>query len=82
MDILFFSLAIIVTIFVLKIILKVSISIIKVLINSFVGAIVLFVLNLLGFGIPINWFTSIVVGALGVPGIVILVILKLVFKIF
>lgn len=81
MDILFFILSIIVTVFFLKIIFKISISLIGILVNSFIGAVVLYVLNLIGFNLPINWFTSIIVGALGVPGVVILVILKFVFKI-
>lgn len=82
MDILFFVLAVIVTIFLLKILFKISISLIGILVNSIIGAVVLYVLNLIGFNLPINWFTSIIVGALGVPGVVLLVILKLVFKIF
>ena len=82
MDIIYFILSVIITLFILKIIFKVSVKVVNILINSFVGAVVLFILNLLGFNIPINWFTSILVGALGVPGVVILVILELVFKIF
>ena len=82
MDIIYFILSVIITLFILKIIFKVSVKVVNILINSFVGAVVLFILNLLGFNLPINWFTSILVGALGVPGVVILVILELVFKIF
>ena len=81
MDILYFVISVLVTLFILKIVFKVSLKVMNVLINSFVGAVVLFILNLLGFNLPINWFTSIIVGALGVPGVVILVILKFVFKI-
>lgn len=82
MDIIYFILSVIITLFILKIIFKVSVKVVNILINSFVGAVVLFILNLLGFNLPINWFTSILVGALGVPGVVILVILELIFKIF
>ena len=82
MEILFFILSIVITVFLLKIIFKISIGLIGILINSFIGAVILYVLNLLGFNLPINWFTSIIVGSLGVPGVVILVILKMVFKIF
>ena len=82
MDIIYFILSVIITLFILKIIFKVSVKVVNILINSFVGAVVLYILNLLGFNLPINWFTSILVGALGVPGVVILVILELVFKIF
>jgi inhibitor of the pro-sigma K processing machinery len=53
-----------------------------VLFNSLIGAAILFVLNLIGLKIEINWFTSIIVGVLGIPGVVLLVILKLIFKIF
>lgn len=82
MDILYFVLSVVITLFILKIVFKVSVKVINILVNSFVGAIVLFILNLIGFNLPINWFTSILVGALGVPGVVILVILELIFKIF
>ena len=82
MDLLYFLVAVIVTVFLLKIIFKVSVSLIGILVNSLVGAIVLWVLNLIGLNMPINWLTSIIVGALGIPGVVILVILKLIFKVF
>ena len=82
MDILAFIFSVIVAVVLLKFVFKVSIGVIGVLFNSLVGAAILYVLNLLGLKIQINWITSIIVGFLGIPGVVLLVILKLVFKIF
>lgn len=82
MDFLIFICSIMFAVLLLKFVFKVSIGVLGVLFNSLVGAVVLFVLNLIGLNIEINWFTSIIVGALGIPGVVLLVILKLIFKIF
>ena len=82
MDILAFIFSVIVAVVLLKFVFKVSIGVIGVLFNSLVGAAILYVLNLFGLKIQINWITSIIVGFLGIPGVVLLVILKLVFKIF
>ena len=55
----------------------------KLLYNAVIGAIFLFVLNFAGsyfdFSIAINPFTALVVGFLGIPGIILLVLLKLFF---
>lgn len=82
MDILAYIFSIVVAAIVIKFVFKVSVGVIGVLFNSLVGAAILFVLNLFGLNIPINMITSVIVGFLGIPGVVLLVILKLVFKIF
>lgn len=82
MDILAFIFSVIVVVFLFKFVFKVSVGVIGVLINSLIGAAILYILNMFGLKIEINWFTSIIVGALGIPGVVLLVILKLVFKVF
>ncbi len=50
------------------------------LINSIAGGCILFVLNyvfkLFGFTIPVNVFTAAVVGILGIPGLIMLGILR------
>lgn len=76
-----FVLAIAVAIFLLKIVLKVSINILGFLINSFVGAVVIWILNLIGLGIPITWLTSTIVGLFGVPGVLIILAMKFLFKV-
>lgn len=52
----------------------------KLLINSLVGFVVLFFLNfagnLIGISLGINWFNALVVGFLGTPGVVLLLLLK------
>ena len=52
----------------------------KLFINGLVGFVVLFLLNFVGtpFGITlgINWFNAIVVGLLGTPGVILLLLLK------
>lgn len=82
MDILAFIFSVVIAVVLLKFVFKVSIGVVGVLFNSLVGAAILYVLNLFGLNIQINWITSIIVGFLGIPGVVLLVILKLVFKIF
>lgn len=57
--------------------------IIKLLINALVGGIILWVLNLIGAGfgftILLNWATALVVGILGVPGVILVVLYQLFF---
>lgn len=52
--------------------------IMKFLINAVVGVIVLYVLNLIGVGLVINWITALIVGFLGIPGVIIVAILQFV----
>lgn len=55
----------------------------KVLLNTLLGFAALFLLNLArgftGFALGMNLFNALVIGILGVPGLVLLVLLKLVF---
>ena len=52
----------------------------KLLINALSGFVILFLLNfagnIIGLSLGINWFNAIVVGALGAPGVVLLLLLK------
>lgn len=54
--------------------------ILKLMINSIIGGIVLMALNFLGgfvhFYIPINPFTAVITGFLGIPGILMLLFLR------
>ena len=54
----------------------------KVLVNTLLGFVALFLLNLAssltGFSLGMNLFNALVIGVLGVPGLVLLVLLKLV----
>lgn len=76
-----FALAVVLVVFLLKVVFKVSVNVIGFLINSLIGAIIIWVLNLLGLGIPITWITSAIVGLLGVPGVLIVLVLKFLLKI-
>lgn len=57
----------------------------RLLINSMLGAFLLFMFNLLldvywgmdFFRIPINWVSAVVAGTLGVPGVLLLLVLKM-----
>lgn len=55
--------------------------IVKLLINSVIGVILLYVINLVGamwgLHIGINFITAIFVGILGIPGAVLLMVLKI-----
>lgn len=59
--------------------------VIKVLINSFFGGIILFVLNAAGnsFGISIgiNAFTALITGMLGAPGLSMLLLLQIILNV-
>lgn len=52
----------------------------KLLLNALIGYVALMLLNYFGgnFGIslPVNWFNAIVVGVLGLPGVILLLLMK------
>ncbi len=56
-------------------------KILKLILNSVLGGLTIFIINLIGAGfnfhIGLNVFTSILVGLLGLPGAVCLIIIKL-----
>lgn len=55
--------------------------IVKLVVNSVLGALIIFIINVVGtsfeFHIGFNIFNAIVVGILGIPGAVLLIILKI-----
>ena len=55
--------------------------ILKLVINSILGGIIIFVINFIGsfwgFHIGLNFITSIFVGILGIPGAIVIIIIKL-----
>lgn len=59
-------------------------KIIKLVFNSILGGICIYIINLVGnmysFHIGLNIFTSIIVGILGIPGAVLIVIIKLLLQ--
>lgn len=56
-------------------------TILKLVLNSFLGAFLIYIINLIGalwnFHIGINIITSIFVGVLGIPGAIAIVIIKI-----
>ena len=56
-------------------------TILKFILNSVVGGIIIFIVNLIGgfwnFHIGLNILTSIIVGILGVPGTILVIMIKL-----
>ncbi|MEG1560347.1 MAG: pro-sigmaK processing inhibitor BofA family protein [Clostridia bacterium] len=55
----------------------------KLLINAVIGALILIVFNffgdvIFGFVIEINWLTALITGLLGVPGVILIIIIKLI----
>ena len=82
MEYLSFLVALIILYIVLKIIAAPVKIIIKLMINAFVGGVVLFLINLVGagfgFALNITWLTSLVVGIFGVPGVVLVILLQMV----
>ena len=73
------AVAILLSIF--SIIFKTSLKLaIKIILNAAVGFVLLFIFNalgnFLGITLAINWINAIIAGVLGIPGIVLLLILK------
>lgn len=56
-------------------------KILKLVINSILGGITIYIINFIGanfgFHIGLNFFTSIILGLLGLPGVVCLIVIKL-----
>ena len=56
-------------------------KILKLVLNSILGGVVIFIINVIGanfgFHIGLNFLTSILIGLLGLPGVVCLIIIKL-----
>ena len=59
-------------------------KVLKLVVNSILGGAIIYIINLIGisfnFHIGLNFFTSILIGILGIPGAVVLVILKLLIE--
>ena len=55
--------------------------IVTVLLNALIGGAIIWILNIFGLGIAFNWLNAILVGFLGVPGVIIVLILKFVFHV-
>lgn len=57
-------------------------TILKLIINSILGGVLIFIINIIGatfnFHIGLNIITSIFVGILGIPGAIVIVIIKLI----
>lgn len=65
---------------ILKLIGKSAKVIIGFLVNALIGFIILTILSLIpGLGVTAGWLSSIIVGLLGIPGLVIVLILQLIF---
>lgn len=56
-------------------------TVIKILFNAIIGGAIIWLLNILGMGITLNWITAILVGFLGIPGVIVVLILQFVFHI-
>lgn len=56
-------------------------KVLKLVFNSFLGGLLIWIINLVGanfnFHIGLNFFTSILIGVLGLPGAIFLVVVKL-----
>ncbi len=77
MGIISFFATIVVLIIILKLLTLPFKLIIKLVINSIIGGIVITVLSFFGIAIIINWWTILLTGFLGVPGVVISLIITM-----
>ena len=76
-----FIVALIVVLLLGKLVFKSIKVVVGFLINALIGFVILWILNHFGVGIPINLLTSAVVGFFGIPGILVLLVLKLIFHV-
>jgi inhibitor of the pro-sigma K processing machinery len=57
----------------------------KLILNTIIGFLALFVINWLGafigISVAVNWLNAIIVGVLGVPGVALILLLKWIFVI-
>lgn len=73
------------TIFLIFIVLKILSApfklIIKLVINGLIGGAIIYIINWIGagfnFALPLEWWSAILVGILGIPGAIILVLIQL-----
>lgn len=84
MEYLIFAGAILAILVILKLLAWPLKKMIKMVINIAIGIALLYLFNLfgagiLGFVIPINWITALIVGTLGIPGFIGVVIFYLIF---
>ena len=72
-------LAIAILFVVLKVLKKSTKTIVSLLINALVGAVVLWVISIFWPAIQVNVVSSLIVGFLGIPGVILVIILQLLF---
>lgn len=72
-----FAVALAVILVVLKILGKSVKMLTSIMINSVIGAIVLFVLHIFIPEIIVSWWAALITGFLGVPGVILVIILQL-----
>lgn len=77
MDIISFAIGIAVLIIILKIISLPFRIIMKFVINSIIGGIILAICSFMGIGVIIYWWTVLLTGLFGVPGLVIATIITI-----
>ena len=75
-----FVLGFVIMFIITKLIFKNSHLFLGIIANIVVSVFILWILDVVGLGIAINWITAGIVGLLGVPGVVILIILKYFIK--
>lgn len=60
-------------------------SILKLIFNSILGGVLIYIINLVGmnfeFHIGLNLLTAVIVGLLGIPGAILLIVLKIILRI-
>ncbi len=80
-SIVIFVAAIAVVLLVLKLLGKSVKLLCGILVNAIIGAVIMFILNALGVGVVFNWIAALIIGLLGIPGLILVVILQLAFHV-
>ncbi len=76
-----FIIAVAIVLIIAKLAFKSTRSFYGILVNSALGVFALWILDVVGYGVPITWITAGLVGLLGVPGVVVLVVMRYILNI-
>ncbi len=75
-----FALALAIVLLILKVLGKSLKILIGVIVNALIGFVVLTVLKICGIAVAVNWLSALIVGLLGIPGLIIVLVLQLGFQ--
>ena len=76
-----FCICVAIALIVVRITSKTTKSFFAIIVNIGIGAVAMWILDVIGYGLPVNWLTAGLVGLLGLPGVIVAVVLKYVINV-